>query len=84
MKLAIIFILVFSLSRQVIFLIVNCLMGPVHFYNCKFKEKTSNNYSASDNMGSGPLALVITIPTVPTGINRFLDWQPDSSPLQRC
>ena len=54
-------------------------MGPVHFYNCKFKEKTSNNYSASDNMGSGPLALVITIPTVPTGINRFLEWQPAAS-----
>ena len=50
---------------------INCLLGPLHFYNRKFKERTSNNYSASCSMGSCPFALVITIPTVSTGINRF-------------
>ena len=41
---------------KIVFFNVECLVRSFHFYNCKYKEKTSSNsLSVSYNMGSCPL-----------------------------
>ena len=55
----------FGLLLQAICAItVKLFIGFFHFYNSKFKGKTSNTYSASYSMGSCPLAIVIVFPQI--------------------
>ena len=54
---------------------LNCFLRSFHLYNCKFKERTNNNYSPSYSVGSCPLALVIAFP------GRNYAWYSDSTGL---